>query len=181
MVIDTEPMKRLVTGLMAAILLAGCAQNVDGRALTGYPAADPAFFFADEVPTYGQTVSNSDTIALAYMRAMRRLDVCGFLDPGALAKIGEISSVGTLYALDECDAEIKLPGVPDRKLVSVALDLTRTEEPVAFRSAGVAVYESARGSCEYLMPLDLSRLPGAQPLRKPYSPFLRVGFVGEQN
>jgi hypothetical protein len=167
---------------MAVLLLvAGCGQAIEGQAVTGYRAADPAFFFADEVPAYGQTVSNSDSIALAYLRALRRIDVCGFVDRDALAKIGEISSMGTLYALDECDADIKLPGQANRRLVSVQLDLTRVRQPVAFRAGGVAVYESAHDSCDYLLPVDLSRLPGATRLRKPDQPFLRVGLVGEQD
>jgi hypothetical protein len=93
----TGSVKWLVAGLTAAVLvLAGCGDYVGGDAKAGSRAGDPAFFFAGDVPIYGQTVSNNDKIALAYMRAIRRIDPCGFADRQALAKIGEIASLGTL-------------------------------------------------------------------------------------
>src|SRR5687768_8601600 len=132
---------------------------------------DPADFFAGEVPTYGQTVSPDDAIALTYLRAMRRVDPCGLLTRDTLAKVGEIGSVGTLFALDECDLDIKVPGEADRRYVSVEVILNRTSgEPVAFRAGGLPVYEAYPGSCDYLLPLDLSRLPGARPLPGPDQP-----------
>ena len=76
---------------------------------------DPAYFFAGEVPTYGQTVSPNDVIVLAYLRAMRRIDPCGLVTRDAMAKIGEIGSVGTLFALEECDVDIKVPGETERR------------------------------------------------------------------
>jgi hypothetical protein len=82
--------KWLVAGLTAAVLvLAGCGDYVGGAAKTGSRGGDPAFFFAGDVPSYGQTVSNNDKIALAYMRAIRRIDPCDIADRQALAKIGE--------------------------------------------------------------------------------------------
>jgi hypothetical protein len=171
-----------VASLVAVFLVVtGCGRYVDGTAVAGSRGSDPGFFFADEVPVYGQTVSNSDTIALAYLRAMRRVDVCGLVDRQALAKIGEIGSVGTLFALDECDIDIKVPGDIDRTFVSIQLTLARTGQPVAFRAGGLPVFESYPGSCEYLLPVDMSGLPGAHRLRKPDQPYLRIGLIAEEN
>src|SRR6202030_2508092 len=60
-----------------------------------------------------------DITMLAYLRALRRIDVCGLLTRDALPKVGEIVSVGTLFAFDECDAEVKVSGDSDRRFVSV--------------------------------------------------------------
>ncbi len=57
----------------------------------------------------------------------------------------------------------------------------RPDRPVAFRAGPLPVYESGPGTCDFLLPLDLSELPGAQPLRKPYQPYLRIGLVAEQS
>jgi hypothetical protein len=168
--------------LAAALVLTGCARQVDGNATTGPREVDQAYFFAGQVPVYGQTVSANDVTALAYLRAMRRIDVCGLLNRESLAKIGEIGSVGTLYALDECDIDVKMPGRSIRRFVSVEVTLTRvTDTPVAFRAGGVPVYEAYPGSCDYVMPLDLSGLPGAHPLRKPDQPYLRIGLIAEDS
>ncbi|CAN5463418.1 hypothetical protein BH09ACT7_BH09ACT7_31900 [soil metagenome] len=176
-------MKRLGAWLGAflsvtVLLSTACGQHIEGAATVGSRSGDPAFFFAGGVPVYGQTVSKNDESALAYLRAMRRIDVCGFADRQSLAKIGEISSLGTLYAFNECDVEIKMPGDPTSKFVSVELVLGRTEGPPAFRVGGTPIYETADESCEYEMPLDLSHLPGATRLRKPDQPYLRVGVIG---
>jgi hypothetical protein len=169
----------MVAGLgAAALVLTGCAHHIDGAAQAGSAAGDPAFFFAGEIPVYGQTVSDNDRTVLAYLRAIRRIDVCGLADRRSLAKIGEVASLGTLYALDECDVEIKRPGAAASNFVSVQVTLDRAKEPPAFRAGRTAVYETAKDSCEYLIPLELSRLPGAMPLRKPDQPFLRVGSIG---
>ncbi|MET0698884.1 MAG: hypothetical protein ABWY93_04395 [Mycobacterium sp.] len=172
-------MKRLAAWLGAAALVStACGNYIEGAATMGPRAGDPSFFFAGDVPTYGQTVSTNDKGALAYLRAMRRVDVCGLADRQSFAKIGEISSLGTLYALDECDVEIKMPGDPASKFVSVELVLGRAEGPPAFRVGGTPIYETAEDSCEYELPLDLSHLPGATQLRKPDQPYLRVGVIG---
>jgi hypothetical protein len=176
---QTGPVKRMVAGLGAATLVfTGCAHYVDGAAKAGPAAGDPAFFFAGEVPIYGQTVSNNDKAVLAYLRAMRRIDVCGLVDRQSLAKIGEIRSLGTLYALDECDFEIKLPGAAASRFVSVQVALDRADELPSFRAGPTTIYETAPDSCEYLVPLDLSHLPGATPLRKPDQSFVRLGLIG---
>ena len=54
-------------------------------------------------------------------------------------------------------------------------------QPVAFMAGGLPVYESYPGSCDYLLPLNLSLLPGAQPLRQPDQPIVRVGLIAEEN
>jgi hypothetical protein len=173
----------MLTGLLAAmVVLTGCTRQIDGAAAVGPREVDPAYFFAGEIPVYGQSVSPSDVTALAYLRAMRRIDPCGLLNRDALSKIGEIGSVGTLFALDECDMDIKMPGQSNRRFASIELTWTRvTGTPVAFRAGQAPVYAAFPGSCEYLLPLELSRLPGAQPLHKPDQPFLRIGLIAEEN
>jgi hypothetical protein len=174
---------RQVLALLAILLLlAGCSRNIDGSAALGSRDVDPSYFFAGDVDTYGQSVSDDEVTALAYQRAMRRIDPCGLVTRESLAKIGEIGSVGTLFSLDECDIDIKVPGEADRRYASIEVILNRLAgKPVAFLSGDLPVYETYRGSCDYLLPLNLSQLPGARPLRTPDQPFVRVGLIAEDN
>jgi hypothetical protein len=179
-------MKRQVA-LLAALLLAtvlaltACNRGIEGSAATGPRDVDPSYFFAGEVPTYGQRVNAGDLTRLAYLRAMRRIDPCGLLTRESLARVGEIGSVGTLFALDECDVDVKVPGEADRRYASVEVILTAISVPVAFLAGGLPAYESFPGSCNYLLPLNLSLLLGAQPLRTPDQPFVRVGLIGDED
>jgi hypothetical protein len=168
--------------LAILVALSGCSRSVDGSAAMGSREVDPAYFFAGDVPTYGQRVNPADVTRLAYLRAMRRIDPCGLLTRDAMAKVGEIGTVGTLFALDECDVDIKVPGDADRRYIGIEVILNRLAgQPVAFLASGLPVYESYPGSCVYLLPLNLSLLPGAQPLRQPDQPFVRVGLIAEEN
>lgn len=172
----------LVTALLATMLaLTGCSRGIEGSAAMGSRDVDPSYFFAGEVPTYGQRVAANDVTTLAYLRAMRRIDPCGLLTRDALAKVGEIGSVGTLFAFDECDIDVKVPGETDRRYFSIEVILTRISQPVAFLAGDLAVYEDYPGSCNYLLPLNLSLLPGAQPLRRPDQPYVRVGLIGDDD
>jgi hypothetical protein len=178
---------RLLTGtvtalLAAAVVLTGCSRSLDGTAAMGPRDVDPAYFFAGDVPTYGQRVIPGDVTALAYLRAARRVDPCGLLTRDAMAKIGEIVSVGTLFALDECDVDIKVPGEANRRYASIEVIFNRMAgQSVAFLAGDLPVYETYPGSCDYLLPLNLSLLPGAQPLRQPEQPFVRVGLIADEN
>lgn len=168
--------------LAIGVALSGCGRTIDGAAAMGPRDVNPAYYFAGDVETYGQRVNPDDVAALAYLRAIRRVDPCGLLTRDALAKIGEIGSVGTLYALDECDVDIKVPGEANRRYASIEVILNRTVgQSVAFLAGGLPVYESYPGSCDYLLPLNLSLLPGAQPLRQPDQPFVRVGLIADEN
>jgi hypothetical protein len=172
----------VMTLLAVALMLTGCSRTLDGTAAMGPREVDPSYFFAGNVPTYGQRVSPDEVTALAYLRALRRIDPCGLVTRDGLAKVGEIGSVGTLFALDECDVDIKVPGQSTRRLVSIEVILNRmVGQPVAFLAGGLPVYESYPGSCDYLLPLNLSLLPGAQPLRTPDQPFVRVGLIADEN
>jgi hypothetical protein len=161
--------RALVIALAILIALTGC-----GRAIDGSPRAteyDQSYFFAGVVPTYGQTVSPDEITRLGYLRALRRIDPCGLLTREAMAKVGEIGSVGTLFAFDECDVDVKVAGDASRWFLSVQLELAHVD----------AVHETSPGSCEYLMPLPLSRLPGAQPLPGPEQPAVRIGLISQHN
>jgi hypothetical protein len=173
----------MVTALLAiTVVVSACSRDVDGNAAMGPREVDPGYFFAGDVATYGQRVNPGDFTALAYLRAMRRVDPCGLLTRDAMAKIGEIGSVGTLFTLDECDLDIKVPGETNRRYASIEVILYRlVGQPVAFLAGDLPVYESYPGSCDYLLPLNLSLLPGAQPLRQPDQPFVRVGMITEDN
>jgi hypothetical protein len=103
-----------------------------------------AYSFAGGFPTYGQDVSSGNATP-AYLRAMRRIDPCGLVTRDGLAEIGEISFVGTLFALDECDIDIKVPAETDRRYASIEVILTRISEPVAFLACDLPVYESSPG------------------------------------
>ena len=162
-------MRALATALAVVMVLTGCARAIDGS-----PRAreyDEAYFFAGEVPTYGQTVSPDDVTRLGYLRALRRIDPCGLLTRESMAKVGEIGTVGTLFAFDECDLDVKVAGEAARWFLSVRLELARVD----------AIHETSPGSCEYLMPLPLSRLPGAQPLPGPEQPAVRIGLISQHN
>lgn len=181
------PVRHLVSAAAAALLaatlaLTGCDRLIDGRAAVGSRNADPAYFFAGDVAIYGQTVSDNDKTALAYLRALRRIDVCGLLNHDALAKVGEILSVGTLFAFNECDIDVKVSGAATRKFASV--ELVMSSQPgnaVAFRIGDTPIYKNLPGGCEYLVPLQLARLPGAHPLHKPQQPFVRVGLIADND
>jgi hypothetical protein len=171
----------LAAMLTAMLVLTGCSHVVSGHPRAGSHDVDPAYYFAGDVAVYGQTVSANDKTTLAYLRAMRRIDVCGLVSRGALAKIGEIGSIGTLFAFNECDLDVKVPGESARKFVSIELKMSRPGTAVAFRVGDTPVYQSYPDACHYLVPLDLSRLPGAHPLRKPEQPFVRVGGIAEED
>jgi hypothetical protein len=161
--------RALVTALAVLMVLTGCVRAIAGSPrATGY---DESYFFAGEVPTYGQTVSPDDVTRLGYLRALRRIDPCGMLTHDVMAKIGEIGSIGTLFAFDECDVDVKFAGDPARWFLSVQLELARVD----------AVHETSPGSCEYLMPLPLSRLPGARPLPGLERPAVRIGLISQHN
>src|SRR5262245_2154690 len=99
-----QPTSLMVMALLAILVaISGCSRDIDGSAVMGPRDVDPAYFFAGDVPTYGQQIAPGDVTALAYLRAVRRIDPCGLLTRDAMAKVGEIGSVGTLFALDECD------------------------------------------------------------------------------
>jgi hypothetical protein len=165
----------------AALLLTGCAGAVDGTARPATGAGDPAAFFHGAVPTYGQRVSSYDRIRLAYLRALRRIDVCGLTDQDALARVGEISSVGTLFALDQCDVNVKVPGEVAPRYVSATVELAQPRGPEVLNAEGLPVREAYAGACEFLVPLDLGALPGASPLFGPEQPQLRVEMVAESD
>ncbi|MBV8929338.1 MAG: hypothetical protein JO152_09460 [Mycobacteriaceae bacterium] len=171
-----------VVGWATVLVLTSCDRHVDGHAAVGARDSDPAYFFAGDVPTFGRSASANDSTALAYLRALRRIDVCGMLGRDTVAKIGELVSVATFFAFNECDADVKVPGDIGRKLVAVELVMAdRPGDVVEFRIDDTPVYRDYASDCEYLVPLDLEKLPGAQPLRTPAQPFVRLGLIADSD
>jgi hypothetical protein len=121
--------------------------------------------FAGDVPVYGQPVSDDDTAVLAYLRALRRIDVCGLLNRDAVAPVGEILRVGTLFALNECDVMIKVTGTANPTFVTVELVLGKNDS------------SANQNSCDRLLPLALDSLPGAPQQPTSRQPFARVGAI----
>ncbi|CAN5301111.1 hypothetical protein BH11ACT6_BH11ACT6_58140 [soil metagenome] len=180
---QTEAVKRLAASLVIAALLlsTGCVHEVDGRAQPKPIAGDPDFFFGEAAPTFGQRVGALDAVRLAYLQALRRIDVCGLVNQRSLAKIGEIQSIGTLFVFDECDVEVKSPGQVFARYISATVELGQAEGPEVARVDGIAVRESEAGSCEYLVPIDLAVLPGARTLAGSEQPHLRVAMIADTN
>jgi hypothetical protein len=169
--------KRLAV-LLAVLMVTGCAEPIGGSALAGSRDVDPSVFFAGDVPTYGQPLDTDSTALLAYLRALRRVDPCGLLTADGLAKVGEIGSVGSLFAFNDCDFDVKVPGESERRYVSVDVSLVQLEDQdVEFRAAGLPVYATDPGSCVYMLPLDISRLPGAPPPTGSVRPFVQLGLI----
>ena len=80
---------------------------------------------------------------------MRRIDSCGLVTRDAVAKIGEIGSVGTLFALDECDVDIKVPDETERRYATIEVTLGPVDDSrVALRTGNFPVYETYPGSCD---------------------------------
>ncbi|MDT5010186.1 MAG: hypothetical protein QOH57_1803 [Mycobacterium sp.] len=145
--------------VMVAVLASGCSAVIGGKPVM---QSDQAFFFAGNVSTYGQPVSADDTDALLYLRALRRIDVCGLLTGSTLAKVGELVSVGTTLAFDECDAEVKMSGAGARRFVALTLE-TAPRDPVSV--------------CNVAVPLPLNRLPGAPKQPAAFKPAVRVELI----
>lgn len=163
--------------LAVLLLVTACAGPLDGRARRGPDAADPGFFFAGPVEVYGRAVSPAGTATLAYLRALRRVDVCGLVNRDTVGKIGEIIWYGTLFEFDECDVAVKVPGRADPRYLSVDVAWERPTGAAAFTAAGQPVRETSPGSCEFLLPLDLAKLPGAPPLGGT-APMVRTSVIG---
>ncbi len=176
-----------VRQMMALIGHPGCARGVQprhstARRLWALVRSIPRTSSPEPSPPTGSTSIPMRSPRWPIQRAVRRIDPCGCLTRDAMAKIGEIGSVGTLFAFDECDVDIKMPGEADRRYVSIEVIFYRLAgQPVAFLAGDLPVYETYPGSCGYLLPLNLSLLPGALPLRQPDQPFVRVGLIAEEN
>jgi len=168
---------RTAVAVVTTVLLAGCSHSVGGTGVRGPKFGDQAYFFAGDVALYGQSVSADDVAYLAYLRALRRVDVCGLLTDDALAKVGEIVSYGTFFDFDDCDAQLKVSGSGAPRLVSAELQMSRTlGKPPAFEVGHTGVV--AGESCSWLMPVPLSRMPGAPPLPTSAQPIVILSEVG---
>jgi hypothetical protein len=169
-------MKRLVAGLLGVLLVVvGCARATDGSAVAGPRDVDPAAFFAGAVPTYGQSLTDRELATRAYLRAMRRLDPCGFTTREALARLGEVLSAGTMFEFTSCELEVKVPGTADPKLVSVMVAMADVgaDSPV-FTVGDRPVYPYYDATCGLQVPLPLDELPGAPVQSGHQRPYLQL-------
>ena len=164
--------------LAVLVLVTACGHAMDGAARRGSGAVDPGFFFTGPVAVYGRTVGPAETATLAYLRALRRIDVCGLVNRDTVGKVGEIDWYGTLFAFDECDVAVKVAGRATQEYLSVEVALDRPTGQPAFSAAGLPVHETSPGSCEFLLPLGLSRLPGAPALTSDNQPVVKAGVSG---
>jgi hypothetical protein len=164
--------------LAVLLLVTACGQAVGGSARRGPQAVDPGFFFAGPVAVFGRTLSPVDTATLTYLRALRRIDVCGLVNRNTVGKVGETNWYGTLFAFDECDAAVKVPGRAVPEYLSVQVAWERPAGRPAFTAAGLPVHETSPGSCEFLLPLGLAKLPGAPPLTSDNQPVVKTSVIG---
>lgn len=164
--------------LAVLVLVTACGQAVDGSARRGPPAGDPSVFFAGPVAVFGRTPSPADTATLSYLRALRRIDVCGLVNGETVGRSGEINWYGTLFAFDECDAAVKVAGRPAQQYLSVQVAWEHPTGQPAFTAAGLPVHETSPGSCEFLLPLRLADLPGAPPLTSDNQPVVKTSVIG---
>jgi hypothetical protein len=183
-------MKRLVVGLLGVLLVVvGCARTTEGSPVAGQRDVDPAVFFAGAVPTYGQPLNSAELATQADLRAIRRLDPCGFARQDVLSGIGDVVSAGTMFDFNACELEIKVAGSADPKLISVTVAMTDfTGDAPAFTVGNRPVYPYDDASCGYQVPLPLDRLPGAPAAITATRPYLQIselmpergcGFVEE--
>jgi hypothetical protein len=175
--------KRLVAGLLGVLLVVtGCAGAIDGSPVAGVRDADPAAFFADAVPTYGQTLTDDELATQAYLRAMRRTDPCGFTTPKVLAGIGEITFSGTTDALNQCELGVKVPGDAEPRTIGaiVTMDRVGAEDGPVFTVGELPVYRYPVSECSLQMPLPLAAQPGAPPLDTADQPYLQLQQQGSE-
>lgn len=169
-------MMRLVAGLLAMFLVVvGCARATDGSPTAGPRDVDPAVFFAGAVPTYGQPLIGAEVTTQAYLRALRRVDPCGFTSREVLSRIGEVLSAGTMFEFNSCEIEVKVPGSADPKLVSVVVAMADVGgDTPAFTVGDRPVYPYYEATCGLQVPLPLDELPGAPPLTSAERPYLQL-------
>lgn len=144
-----------------AILLAatGCTRTLAGQARGSEPAPGADSFFHGDQPDYGQKLSAQEKATLTYARALRRVDPCGFA--AGLKEYGDPGQVVGDFQL--CYASVKVTGDPGLTEVSYEYSMQdKRAAPESFRVGSVPVYETGE-ECEYEVPLELERLPGAPP------------------
>lgn len=164
----------VIVALAAVLALSGCSRAIDGTAVAGDTTSDADRLFDRPAPTYGFDLSRNESNMLAYLQALRGIDPCGFADRDVFAGIGEIVSVGTLVAFDECGVDVEVSGQRDSEFISIGVGFGYLDEPIAFRAGGLPVHEVYPGACYYEMPLDLSMVPAAPPQPNWTQPVVRV-------
>ena len=175
-------MTRLVAGLLAVLLVvAGCARGTGGSPVTGPRDADPAAFFAGEVPDHGRSLTEQQSATQAYLRAVRRVDPCGFATREAMAGVGDVLTAGTMFEFNSCELEVKVAGDADPKIVSVAVAMTDIGDAAPVFTVGERpVYPYFDAGCGLQVPLPLSALPGAPVLTTSQQPYLQLAELVSQ-
>ncbi|OAT67779.1 hypothetical protein AWB85_11650 [Mycobacteroides immunogenum] len=153
-------------------LLSACTVVVPGAASGPEPDLGADALFMGEIPEYGQQWSATDKTRLAYTRALRRIDPCGFRD--ALNGIGQPGAID--FRFWECEIELKVPGHSDiRAQVGLTYStVQRRFERLVYDMGDAKVYESSLSQCVYDVPLALDKLPGAPELTGDKQPLLQV-------
>jgi hypothetical protein len=146
------------------LLLTGCA----GPSAPHTPTdSDAEFFFGGAIDTYGQSLSETDHDAAVISRALRRVDVCGFVDvPAISAAIPNITSYGPNPNPTTCTLTLKTDD-PRPPGTTIRLEL-RTDVPdwtharAKFVDVKVGNITMKKGEdCNYFLPLGLEGLTGA--------------------
>lgn len=169
-------MKRLLGVLLGLLLVVtGCGWTTDGAPVAGPRDVDPAVFFAGAVPSYGQSVTDDESATQAYLRAIRRIDPCGFTTRQALATIGEVLSAGTMFEFNSCELEVKVAGSAEPNIVSVVVAMADTDaDTPVFTVGDRPVYPFYDAGCGLQVPLPLDELPGAPALTTAEQPHLQL-------
>lgn len=149
--------RRGMVTLLVLLVVTGCARTVSGQPRGGEPAPGADSFFHGDQPDYGQKLNATEKVTLAYARALRRVDPCGFA--ASLKDFGDPGQVVGDFPM--CYASVKVTGDPGLTEVSYAYSMQdKRDIPAAFVVGSVPVYETG-ADCEYEVPLGLERLPGA--------------------
>ncbi|MFA4084462.1 hypothetical protein ONA92_22445 [Mycobacteroides salmoniphilum] len=158
-------LRRGAAALAILLVATGCTRTVIGQARGGEPALGADSFFRGDQPDYGQKLTAGEKATLAYARALRRVDPCGFA--ANLKDYGDPGQVVGDFQI--CYASVKVTGDPSLTEVSYEYSMQdKRDTSVAFQVGSVPVYDTG-SECEYEVPLGLERLPGA-----PASPTLQA-------
>jgi hypothetical protein len=149
--------------------IVGCANHAPPSATSSSsnPVKATDAFFPGPIDTYGQKLTQREIDKRAVARAVRRIDLCGFIDPATAAKTipgatqyGYGPNLATCTVAQEPSAD--RPGsdvTTSLRKGRIFADFTPNGK---FEASGITVTESSAGPfCIDMFHLDLASLPGA--------------------